>query len=62
MLACLFIYLFKSLFILREKEHKQERDRERERERERERDPSRLCTVSTELDMRLKLMSREIMI
>ena len=35
-------------------------DRERGREGERERSPSRLRTVSTEPDTRLKLMNREI--
>ena len=38
-----------------------ERERETEREGERERIPSRLCTVSTEPDMKLKLTNREIM-
>ena len=50
-LLCLFIYF----------ERGREGGRERERERERERIPSRLCTVSAEPDVRLKLMNHEIM-
>ena len=38
-----------------------ERKRERERERERERTPSRLCTVSSELNMGFNFTNHEIM-
>ena len=38
-----------------------ERRAERKREREKEGIPSRLCTVSTEPDVGLKLTNREIM-
>ena len=37
-----------------------EREEERERERGKERIPSRLCTVSTELDMGPRPMNHEI--
>ena len=58
-----FFNVFLSLF-LREKEtehtHVFTRGGWAERERERERIPSRLPTVSTELDTRLELMNHEI--
>ena len=43
------------------RERGREAKRERERERERERIPSRLCTVTMELDMGLYLRNHEIM-
>ena len=53
------LFLFFSLFILRERESNW--GRERERERERERISSRLRAVSTEPDAGLDLINREIM-
>ena len=46
-------FIFKKMFILRE------RQRGRERETERERIPSMLCAVSPEPDVRLELTNRE---
>ena len=54
------------LFILRERAEKGQREREREeeieREKGRERSPSRLCTISADPDVGLKLRNHEIMI
>ena len=60
----LFSFFF-NVLILREREREREREHKREqergRERERERIPSRLHTVSTELDVQLKPTKDEIM-
>ena len=57
----LIFFFFKFIYFERERERKRAPEGEGQRERERETIPSRLCTVSTELDVGLKLKNREIL-